>query len=471
MKAQYTINDFSIKKMLEQTRSQQTDLYYEYVNPVQVDMLNVIGFNRQFIRGKGAYLWDQKGTKYLDFLSGFGMFNMGRNHPLIKHVVQEYLALDDTWKLAMGTNPLPGLLAEKLLQKVPHLDNVYFGSTGTECVETALKFCRAATGKETVIYGDHGFHGLTYGSLSMNGSGVFKKGFGRFLPGTKSIRLNDVDELEKTFQAGDIAGIILEPIQGKGVYLAQEKYLLRVQELCRKNDAVFIIDEIQTGMGRTGTLFCYQHFADLKPDMVLVSKSLSGGMVPVGAVLMREDIYRSVYSSLSRGKIHSSTFGEGGLAMACGLGSLHIIESEKLSKNAREIGGYMLNNLKKIACRYDFIKEVRGKGLMIGIEFKEPSSPTLKPVWKITHTGNQTIFPQSIIMPLIEQHHILTQVAAHNVDIIKILPPLIIDKQNADWFLDAFEQVLGQIHSPTGPAWSLIKHFTTFKMRSLHYLT
>jgi len=460
-------NEFSLEKLLNQTSSLSSDPYYEFVNPVQVDMLNIIGFNRPFTHGKGAYLWDQKGRKYLDFLSGFGMFNMGRNHPLIKQVVQEYLSLDDTWKLAVGINRLPGLLAEKLLEKIPHLDKVYFGSTGTECVETALKFCRAATGKETVIYGEHGFHGLTYGSLSMNGSKAFRKGFGRFLPGTNSVRLNDLDELDKVFQTEDIAGIILEPIQGKGVYPAQEKYLLRVQELCRKNNAIFIIDEIQTGMGRTGRFFCFQHIAELKPDMVLVSKSLSGGMVPVGAVLMREQIYRSVYSDLSRGKIHSSTFGEGGLAMACGLGSLHIIDSEELTENAEQMGHYMQEKLKAMVPRYDFLKEVRGKGLIIGIEFKKPSSSTLKPVWKMAHAGPQTLFPQAVIMPLIEQHHILTQVAAHNVDIIKILPPLTINKQDADWFLDAFEQTMDKVHTPTGPLCSLAKHFATFKIRSL----
>ena len=463
----YHSDTFSLINLIEDKDEHYTDLYYQHVNPVQMDMLGIIGFDRRFIKGKGAYVWDNKGAKYLDFLSGFGIFNMGRNHPTIKKVVREYLSLDDPWKLAMGTNRLAGFLAEALLNKVPHLDKVYFANTGTECVETALKFCRTATGKETVVYANNGFHGLTYGSLSMNGSQKFRKGFGRFLPGTKNVPLNDLDRLKQVFDKEDVAGVILEPIQGKGVYPAHEEYLLGVQRLCKKHHAVMILDEIQTGMGRTGTLFCYQHISDLEPDMVLVSKSLSGGMVPVGAVLMREHIYKSVYSSLDRGKIHSSTFGEGGLAMACGLASLHVIESESLSEHAEQIGTYLLQELQRMVSRYKFLKEVRGKGLMIGIEFENPPSIPLKPAWHFTHLGKQSLFPQSVIMPLIEQHHILTQVAAHNVDIIKILPPLTINKKDADWFLDSFRQTLNQIETFSGPVWSLAKHFTTFKIRSI----
>ncbi|HYW34450.1 MAG TPA: aspartate aminotransferase family protein [Balneolaceae bacterium] len=453
---------FDLKKLVEENRDKNSDLYKKHVNPVFSKVLKTIGFNRNYVEGRGAYLWDDKGEKYLDFLSGFGMFNMGRNHPVIKEVINDYLELNDTWKLAMGTNPLTGLLAEALLEKVPHLDKVYFGNSGTECVETALKFCRATTGKEKVVYCEHAFHGLTYGSLSINGSSNFKDGFVSFLPGPVNVPLNNLDALERAFQKNDIAGVILEPIQGKGVYPANAEYMLGVQKLCNKHDAVFIMDEIQTGMGRTGKLFCYQHVPDLEPDMVLVSKSLSGGMVPVGAVLMRDEIYHSVYSSMDRGKVHSSTFGGGGLPMACGLGSLAVTESENLPQNAQKTGEYMLEKLRAMIPKYDFLKEVRGKGLMIGIEFGKPKALRYRAAWKMMHPTNQSLFPQAIIMPLIEDHHILTQVAAHNVDIIKILPPLMINKGDADWFLEAFEETLDEVHSIGGPIWTTARHLTRF---------
>lgn len=456
------VDGFNLKQLVSERRKQNSDLYSQYVNPKFARAMQIIGFNRNYVRGEGNYLWDEKGQKYLDFVSGFGMFNMGRNHPVVKETIEQYMDMNDPWKTSMSVLDLPGLLAESLLKKVPHLDKVFFTNSGTECVEAAMKFMRAATGREAVAYCDKAFHGLTYGSLSVNGSQHFREGFSSLLPGPVKIPLNDISALHDVFENSSLAGVIIEPVQGKGVYPADPEYLLQIQSLCRKHNAIMIVDEVQTGMGRTGKLFSYQHVPGLEPDMVLVSKSLSGGMVPVGAVLMRENIYQKVFSSMDRCVVHSSTFGSGGLPMACGLASLHILESENLIENASTLGKYMLDNLRKMIPDFELLKDVRGQGLMIGIEFGKPKSLSLRAAWKMIHTLDKNLFPQAITMPLLDKHHVLTQVTGHNQDIIKLLPTLSIDKSDADWFLDAFRGTLQEVHKIGGPIWSTAKHLSPF---------
>jgi len=453
---------FNIKEIVSDRISERAELYRSYVNPKFTKAMETIGFDRDFVRGEGNYLWDRNDNKYLDFITGYGMFNMGRNHPVIKKAIRDYLEMNDTWKISMSSTLLPGLLAEKLLEFVPHLDKVYFGNSGTECVETALKFARKTTGREAIVYCNRAFHGLSYGSLSVNGSDKFRDGFESFLPGPVKVPLNDISALEQIFRTHSPAGVIVEPVQGKGVYPADPEYLLTVQKLCREHDSIFILDEVQTGMGRTGKLFAYQHVPDLEPDMVLVSKSLSGGMVPVGAVLMTEHIYKSVYSSLDKCVVHSSTFGGGGLPMVCGLAALHVIEKEQLTENAAEQGKYMISKMEEMIPEYELLKEIRGQGLMIGIEFGKPKSMTLKTAWSMIHAADRDLFPQAVIMPLMDEHHILTQVAGHHIDVIKLLPTLTITREDADWFLEAFKDTMDKVHRPGGPLWSTFRHLARF---------
>ncbi|MGF1669449.1 MAG: aspartate aminotransferase family protein [Balneolaceae bacterium] len=455
-------NEFDIAELIEQRRNVKSELYSEYVNPRFAKAMQIIGFNRNYVKGEGSYLWDDKGTKYLDFVSGFGMFNIGRNHPVIKKTIQDYMDLNDVWKTSMSVTDLPGLLAEALIKKAPHLDKVFFSNSGTESVEAALKFARSATKRETIVYCEKAFHGLTYGSLSVNGSKHFREGFSSMLPGPVSVPLNDVNALRKVFSEKKVAGVIIEPVLGKGVYPADFEFLLEIQNLCRKNGALMIADEIQTGLGRTGKFFSFQHVAGLEPDMILVSKSLSGGMVPVGAVLMRNSVYDKVFSSLDRCVVHSSTFGGGGLPMACGLATLYVLENENLIENAAHIGNYLLEKLKELTPEYEFLKEIRGQGLMIGIEFGKPKSLGLRAAWKMIHTLDKNLFPQAVTMPLLGTHHILTQVTGHNQDIVKLLPTLNITKADADWFLDAFKETLDNLHRIGGPVWETAKHLSPF---------
>ncbi len=453
---------FDLKSLVDRRRSEQRSLFADKVNPRFAQVLKTIGFERQFVRGEGSHLWDDAGNRYLDLLAGYGMFNIGRNHPVVKQAVRDYLEMNDPWKIQMGSSILPGLLAEKLLQHAPHLDKVQFTNSGTECVEAALKFARCSTGRERVIYCERAFHGLTYGSLSINGCDSFRSGFQSFLPGPVSVPLGDLGALERELQSVPTAAFVLEPVQGKGVYPADPAYLLAAQELCHKHGALLIVDEIQTGMGRTGRMFAYQHVPDLLPDMLLVSKSLSGGMVPIGAVLLQDAVYRRVFSSLDRCVVHSSTFCQGGLAMACGLAAFHVLETGDLIQNGIRQAARITEGLRRMIPRYELLHDVRGQGLMIGIELGAPRSLALKSAWKLIHAADKGLFPQALIMPLLDRHRILTQVAGHNMDVIKLLPPLTITDEDSDWFLNAFEDVLAECHRFPGPAWTTATHLLRF---------
>lgn len=456
------VDSFDLKQVVANRQDDMFELFGSHVNPKLVQVLKTIGFDRHYVRGEGSYLWDKDGNRYLDLLSGYGMFNVGRNHPVIKKAIRDYLELDDPWKIQMGATLLPGLLAEKLLTYAPHLDKVQFANSGAECNEAAMKFARCSTGREKILYCNRAFHGLTYGALSMNGCHSFRDGFVSFLPGPTGIPFGDLDALEKELSTSPVAALFIEPVQGKGVYPASAEYLLAAQALCRRYGAKLVLDEVQTGMGRTGKMFAYQQVEGLEPDMLLVSKSLSGGMVPVGAVLMREQIYRKVFSSMDRCVVHSSTFCQGGLAMTCGLAVLDILERENMVENARRQGERLLKGLKDLIPKYELLKDVRGQGLIIGIELGAPKSLGMKAAWKMIHAADGGLFPQALIMPALDKHRILTQVAGHNMDVIKLLPPLTLTNEDTDHFLNAFEDVLAECHKFPGPAWSTASHLVKF---------
>ncbi|MBA3965751.1 MAG: aspartate aminotransferase family protein [Nitrospirales bacterium] len=452
-----TPKSFDLRSLVESRRDETMDLLREHINPKLAKVFRMIGFDRVYPRGKGAYLWDREDRKHLDCLTGYGIFNIGRNHPVLKQAVRDYLDMDDAWKIQMAPMTLPGLLAEKLLSKVPHLQKVQFTNSGTECVEVALKFARCETGRERVLYCERAFHGLTYGSLSLNGCSSFREGFLSLLPGAASVPFGDLDALEEALAIAPTAALFVEAIQGKGVYVANKEYLLGAQELCRRHGTRLVVDEVQTGMGRTGKLFAFQHVEGFEPDMVLVAKSLSGGYVPVGAVLIRDETYEAVFSTLDRCVVHSSTFGQGGLAMACGLATFHVLETEGMMENAADKGRKLLEALRELVPQFELLKEIRGEGMMIGIEFGEPKSFTLKTGWSLIHKADPSLFPQSIIMPLLHDHRVLTQVAGHHVDIIKLLPTLTWTDEDVRWFLDAFTDVLKRCHRFPGPLWTTAK--------------
>jgi ornithine--oxo-acid transaminase len=461
---------FDLKAVIESNQGKSLELLEEHINPQFARVLKIIGFDQRYVKGQGQYLWDEKGDKYLDCLAGYGVFACGRNHPTIRDGIKQAMDMDLPNLIKMGAYRLSGMLAKELIKLAPAgLDTVYFGNSGAEAVETAIKYARAATGKKRIIFCKKGYHGLTIGALSVNGGPEFRTGFGDLLEGCCEVPFNDLSALEKELAKKDVAGFIVEPIQGKGVFIATPEYLPGVRQLCTKYGAIMIADEVQSGMGRTGKFFAVEHW-NVEPDIICISKALSGGYVPVSAVLSRREIHNKVFSSLERSVVHSNTFGQNDLAMAAGLVTLHVFKEEKILENCTKMGNLALEKFKTLAAKHPLIKDVRGKGLMLAIEFGSPSgfSPSalaLKATWTALHTMDKNLFPQVITMPLMRDHKVLTQVAGHNLDVIKMIPPLIINEGDVNYLVAALDKVIGDAHNPFGPHYDTVKHLAsqTFK--------
>ena len=443
---------------LRQHDDRAYDLHAEHVNPAFVKMLRTIGFDKCYVRGEGGYLWDADGNKYLDLLTGWGVFAVGRNHPKVKAVLKQLLDKNLPNLVRMNCSVLSGLVAEKLTEHLGGgLSRVFFCNSGTESIEGAIKFARCHTGRQDIVYCDHGFHGLTTGALAINGADFFRERFGDLLPGTRKVPFNDLEALERELASRKAAAFILEPIQGKSCEVVQDGYLAEAQRLCRKFGTLLVIDEVQTGLGRTGMWFCYQHWPEVEPDIVCVSKALSGGYVPVGAVVTRPKIMDSVFNSMERCVVHSNTFGQNDMAMAAAMATLQVIEEDRLVENAAAMGEYLMEGLKRIAPSCPFVADVRGKGLMFGIDFARPKdSFKLKTAWDMLHRLNYGVFGQMIVLPLMQKHRILTQVAGYHTEVIKFLPVMTITRSDCDWFLGAMQDVLDDSQRFPGAAWELV---------------
>lgn len=432
--------ELDLRALLAERAGSTLDLHARTVNPQFVRLLRTIGFDRTWVRAEGAHFFDSHGERYLDMLGGFGMFNVGRNNPRVRAVLEQALALDLPGRVQLGITPLPSLLAERLLAVAPpSVHKVLFTSSGTEAVESAIKLGRAATGRSRVVTADHAFHGLTLGSLSATAAGEFSSRFQPLLPGFTRVGWGDLDAVERELRSEDVALVMLEPIQGKGLNLPPEGYLEGVQALCRRYGTLFCVDEVQTGFGRTGKMFALEHWG-LEPDLMPVAKSLSGGYVPSGALLLSDTVFDSVFDSLENALAHGSTFAPGDLAMAAGLATLHELEQEQLVAHSAAIGAELLARTQPLVERFDVVKAVRGKGLMWAIEFGEPAGNRLS--WQLVEKAQRGLFSQLVVVPLFQEHRVMTQVAGHNLNVIKVLPPLVFSANDLDWFVGALEETL-----------------------------
>jgi ornithine--oxo-acid transaminase len=432
----------TIRDLLAEQSGHELDLYARTINPQFIRMLRTIGFDRRWARAEGAYLYDADGTRYLDLLGGFGMYNVGRNNTTVRAALVEALELESPGKVQLGVSPLPGLLAAALLERAPStLGRVLFTSSGTEAVEAALKLGRAATGRSKVVSCEHGFHGSTLGSLSAAGDAAFTRRFGPLLPDFSRVPFDDLDALEAALRGEDVAVFIVEPVQGHGPYFPSPGYLEGAQELCRRFGTLFCVDEVQTGFGRTGRLFALDHWG-LEPDLLVVAKSLSGGYVPVGALLMSIPVYDAVFDSLEHAVAHGSTFAPNDLAMAAGLATLQELEAQRLPDHAARLGDALLERTKPFVERYDVVKDVRGLGLIWAMEFEEPSGGSRS--WRLLERVQRGLFAQLVVVPLFSDHKILSQVAGHDSNVLKILPPLVLSETDVDWFVDALDTTVAQ---------------------------
>jgi ornithine--oxo-acid transaminase len=432
---------FSIRELVEANAGRELELHGRTINPQFLRMLRTIGFDRHWARGEGAYLYDADGNRFLDMLGGFGMYNVGRNNERVRAALHEALDLDLPGRVALGITQPAGLLAEALLERAPKsLGRVLFTGSGAESTEAAIKVGRAATGRTRVVSVEHGFHGLTLGALSANGGPAFTARFQPLLPGFSSVPFNDLDGLEAELAREDVALFVTEPIVGHGVRLPEPGYLEGAQALCRRYGTLFCVDEVATGFGRTGRMFACDHWG-LEPDVMTVSKALSGGYVPIGACLFAPRVFDAVFDSMEHALTHGSTFAPNDLGVVAGLAMLHEVESAGLVERSARIGELLLERTRPLVERYSVVRDVRGLGLFWAIEFGEPGRSA---TWRLLERLQPGIFSQLVVVPLFSDHRVLIQVAGHAMNVVRALPPFVLSEQDVDWFADALDEVVGR---------------------------
>lgn len=422
----------TIEDVLGTTPAETSRLYGKYLNPVLANIIRFTGMNRRFVYASGAQLKDEDGRTYLDFLSGFGALNLGHEPQEILdalHLVEERPNI-----LQSALNPFAAKLAEYLAAVTPgSLCRSFFCNSGTEAVEAALKLARCATGRSVLLSTDGAYHGKTFGALSVSGKDKYRKPFQPLVPQTERIPYDDLENLEKRLARGDVAGFIVEPIQGEnGVIVPRQGYLKGAEELCRRHGTLLLVDEVQTGMGRTGRLFACGH-EGVEPDVLILSKSLGGGLMPIGAIVTTDGLWKKAYGTLETALLHSSTFGGNTRACVCGIAALRSIIGNALPQNATRIGQMLLEGLRSLKNRFSVLQDVRGKGLMIGMSFARFKGNT---TWI---EGALTLW---IVRRLAKKHRILTAFTINNLDVMRIAPPLMIGRDEVNYFLGAMEEVL-----------------------------
>jgi len=425
-------------------------------------MLNLLNFNKQFVRAEGINVWDNKGNLYLDFLGAYGALNLGHNHPRILAALDQVKELPNLLQASLGT--VASALAKNLAAITPgNLQRSFFCNSGAEAVEGALKLARIATGRQGLVYCNGSFHGKTMGALSVTGREKYQKAFQPLIPDTVSIPFGDLDALEGKLREKTVAAFIVEPIQGEGgVILPPAGYLSGVRQICTKYNTLLIFDEIQTGLGRTGELFACQH-EDVTPDIMCLAKSLGGGIMPIGAYITTGEIWERAYGSLDKALLHTSTFGGNTWAAAAAIATLEVLYEENLPERARESGDYLLAGLRRLKESHTLVKEVRGRGLMAGIEFNQPESFTVKATFGLANKISEEYLGSMIAGELLNKYRIITAYTLNNPNVIRLEPPLQVTREQIDTLLEAldgiFEKHKGFISVATSGAKTILKSF------------
>lgn len=429
-----------------ETRSERE--YASAVNPQWTRLLKLLQMNVQYERCVGVELFTTEGHRILDFLSGYCVHNLGHNHPAIIAALKDEL---DRCGPAMLQSHVPeraGELAARLCSLAGgKVAKAFFCSSGSEGIEASIKFAKAHTKRPGLLYAEGAFHGLTCGALSLMGNGFWKKGFGSLLSDTQQIPFNDLSALEQQLRTKEYAAFFIEPIQGEGgIRLPDPDFLARAASLCKRYGTLLVLDEVQTGFFRTGKFLAAQHYS-VEPDMIVLAKAMSGGLIPSGAVLLTNPIYDSVYGSLKRSIVHTSTFSENGLAMRVGLAVLDALQAENAGVHSTALGTYMRGRLREVLGSFEMIEEVRGEGLFSGIVFRPPRTLSLRLSYEAFTRIHPAMFGQILVMRLFRDHYILAQICGNNFRVLKLVPPLIVSRTQIDEAVDAVYQVVKLAHS------------------------
>jgi acetylornithine/succinyldiaminopimelate/putrescine aminotransferase/predicted amino acid dehydrogenase len=438
------------------------ETYARHVNPVMVALGKSSDFVKTFVRGEGAYLYDAAGKRYLDFVAGFGSLNLGHNHPTVVSAVQEALRTQAPGFAQSAVNPYAAALSKELVALAPaSLEMAFFANSGTEANEAALKLARIATGRTGVLFCERSYHGKSLGSLSVTGNPEYRRPFGPLVPECESIPYGDYNALDRALSTRRFAAFIVEPLQAEGgMNVPPPGYLREAQAICRTTGTLLIVDEVQTGLGRTGTMFAVER-EGVDPDVMTLAKSLGGGLMPIGAMLARRDLWMKSYGTLQTFSLHTSTFGGGSLACAAGLAALETIVDEDLAANAAARGEELYRGLNALCQRVRCLKEVRGRGLLLGLEFQQ-LAPHIKAHWRAIDQSGLTgylipnldkmvdsIHVMHAMQTLLHAHSVYTQVARSNPQLLRIQPPLNITAEQVQQFLSAIEATCEEIDYST----------------------
>ena len=423
----------TLEQALARTADKSFEAFAKHVNPVEARLFRLAGAHKHYVRAEGLHLYDGSGQQYMDFTAGFGALNLGHNPPEVLTAVRHAQSLPSV--LLAGYSPLAGALAEALAGILPgDLSMVTFGNGGAEAVEIAMKTARAATGRTRFVSCDNAYHGLTFGALSVSGDRRYQRVFGPLVEHCETVPLGDATALRQRLANEDIAAFFVEPIQGEGgAMVPPSGYLKGAEEACRAHGTLLVLDEIQTGMGRTGHLFAFEH-DEIVPDIVLLSKSLTAGVVPMSVCCMTEDTWHKAYGSRDRFDLILSTFGGNPAACAAGLKAIEVTLRDDLPQRAAALGRHAKMRLDEIAQRHEIVKEVRGRGLLLGIELNPPRFPG-------DHAAENRA--AMIASCLLNDHGILTLYFDLAPNVIRFEPPLIVTQAEIDRAIDALDHVLG----------------------------
>lgn len=411
----------------------EVEKYRSFVNPARVEILEAGGVPLAFRKAQGSWLEDASGHRFLDLVCGYGTVILGHRNPELIAAIQEELQGGLPFTYPTGVSTLAGELGSKLCTLAGrNLNKVYFGNSGAEGIEAALKFAMARTGRSKFLSFDKAFHGFTLGALSLSGSEQFKSPF----PGrgviARQAPFEDIDRVEHYLKTDSIAGVVVEPIQGMaGARAWNQKKLEELSAVCRRYGIILILDEVLTGLGRTGKWFAFQHSSEgLAPDIVVVSKGLTGGMTPMCAVLMTDEVFHSVYSDISRAGIHGSTFEGNLIAMAVGLAVIEIIEKKNLLSRVQLLSGKFMDRLFKIEQQNAGLNSVRGLGLLIGFQVDD------------NLFGAETLWGAAGLRRHLLKKSVITNLAAQEPSYINLLPPMTISDSEIDWFFNRLDEAL-----------------------------
>jgi putrescine aminotransferase len=436
----------SLEEALRITRAENLGHHRRHLNDGMSRLAELIGFDEPVVRAQGPFFWDADGNRYLDFLGGFGALSLGHNPPEVCAAVERVASWPN---LVEGLSTLEGALAHNLAALAPgSLSRVFLANSGAEVVDSAIKLARAATGRVKLIACEKGFHGRTLGALSVTERREYREPFRPLLEDVVFIPFGDDAALQAALAPRDAAGFIVEPIQGEaGIVVPPAGYLARARALCAAHGTLMIADEVQTGLGRTGGLFAVEA-EGVVPDVLLLGKALGGGVMPLSALLTTEELYRAARCDGARSPLQTSTYGGNTRACAAGIATLQAIRDRGLVERAASSGAYLLGRLRELQRRQPLIASVRGRGLMIGIEW----APATRGLATVGTAGGLNRLSREylaglVVSRLLQEHRIMTAFTLNDQNVLRLQPPLDVELEHVDHVVEKMEQTLLDIGS------------------------